>query len=125
MRGKRRIPPKYTSFLFYSDFTSLFLLLLQPTFWRGDRVADCARLESVCTREGTAGSNPALSAESYKSIKDFKKTNPTISTYCRVFYIFLFRIAALKCLKATKKGYDLSYKVSALSMNGTHTIILF
>ena len=25
-------------------------------------MADCARLESVCTREGTGGSNPPLSA---------------------------------------------------------------
>ena len=31
---------------------------------RGDRVAEGARLEIVCARKGTAGSNPALSAGS-------------------------------------------------------------
>ncbi len=30
--------------------------------WRGAGVDDQARLESVCSREVTAGSNPALSA---------------------------------------------------------------
>ena len=30
---------------------------------RGVRVAEGARLESVCTRKGTAGSNPALSGD--------------------------------------------------------------
>ncbi len=29
--------------------------------WRGAGVADQARLESVCTRKGTVGSNPTLS----------------------------------------------------------------
>ena len=29
--------------------------------WRGDRVAEGARLESVCTHPGTEGSNPSLS----------------------------------------------------------------
>jgi len=31
-------------------------------FWRGVRVVEGARLESVYTRKGIAGSNPALSA---------------------------------------------------------------
>jgi hypothetical protein len=31
-------------------------------FWRGAGVAYLARLESVCTRKGTEGSNPSLSA---------------------------------------------------------------
>ena len=30
--------------------------------WRGDRVVEGARLEIVCTRKGTVGSNPTLSA---------------------------------------------------------------
>jgi hypothetical protein len=30
--------------------------------WRGDRVADCASLERMCTGNGTEGSNPSLSA---------------------------------------------------------------
>jgi hypothetical protein len=30
---------------------------------RGDRAVEGARLESVCARKGTAGSNPALSAK--------------------------------------------------------------
>ncbi len=30
--------------------------------WKGARVVELARLESVCTGNGTAGSNPALSA---------------------------------------------------------------
>ena len=34
----------------------------QLRIWRDDRVVEGARLESVCTRKGTAGSNPALSA---------------------------------------------------------------
>ena len=29
---------------------------------RGDRVADCAALEMLCTGNGTEGSNPSLSA---------------------------------------------------------------
>jgi hypothetical protein len=32
-------------------------------FWRGVRVVEGARLESVYTRKGIAGSNPALSAD--------------------------------------------------------------
>ncbi|GEM_PF-4259179 len=31
-------------------------------FRRGDRVADCAALEMLCTRKGTEGSNPSFSA---------------------------------------------------------------
>ena len=30
-------------------------------FWRDDRAAEGARLEVVCTRKGTEGSNPSLS----------------------------------------------------------------
>ena len=33
--------------------------------WRDDRVAEGARLESVCTRKCTEGSNPSLSAISF------------------------------------------------------------
>ena len=35
---------------------------LPETLRRGDRVADCAALEMLCTGNSTAGSNPALSA---------------------------------------------------------------
>ena len=35
--------------------------------WRGVRVVEGARLESVYTRKGIAGSNPALSALRHKS----------------------------------------------------------
>jgi hypothetical protein len=35
---------------------------LSTQFWRGVRVVEGARLESVYTRKGIAGSNPALSA---------------------------------------------------------------
>ena len=35
-------------------------------FWRGVRVAEGARLESVCAACRTAGSNPALSVGFYK-----------------------------------------------------------
>ena len=31
--------------------------------WRDDRVAEGARLEGVCTRKGTVGSNPTLSVQ--------------------------------------------------------------
>jgi hypothetical protein len=35
---------------------------LSPSgFWRDDRAAEGARLEVVCTRKGTEGSNPSLS----------------------------------------------------------------
>ena len=32
-------------------------------FWRDDRAAEGARLEVVCTRKGTVGSNPTLSVK--------------------------------------------------------------
>ena len=37
-------------------------LVSERAYWRGDRVAEGARLEIVCVREGTEGSNPSLSA---------------------------------------------------------------
>jgi hypothetical protein len=40
-----------------------YLILLLLIFWRGVRVVEGARLESVYTRKGIAGSNPALSAD--------------------------------------------------------------
>ena len=36
-----------------------------PLVWRGDRAVEGARLEIVCAREGTGGSNPFLSASHY------------------------------------------------------------
>jgi hypothetical protein len=36
--------------------------------WRGDRAVEGARLEIVCARKGTAGSNPALSAGSLRVV---------------------------------------------------------
>jgi hypothetical protein len=62
------------------------LSLLPPR--RGDRVADCAALEMLCTREGTQGSNPCLSASSTLSL-DYSRTSSrkyeacSRSTSCR------------------------------------------
>jgi hypothetical protein len=39
-------------------------------FWRGVRVVEGARLESVYTRKGIAGSNPALSAIDLRSFSE-------------------------------------------------------
>jgi hypothetical protein len=43
----------------YRGFESLALRIQT---WRGDRAAEGARLEIVCTLNGTEGSNPSLSA---------------------------------------------------------------
>ena len=40
----------------------MFNTLPSPELRRGDRVDDCAALEMLCTRKGTQGSNPCLSA---------------------------------------------------------------
>lgn len=40
-------------------------------FWRGDRVADCAALEMLCTRKGTEGSNPSFSARFIRTIPNW------------------------------------------------------
>ncbi len=44
--------------------------LKKNDFWRGAGVAYLARLESVCARKGTEGSNPSLSA-GYKELNNF------------------------------------------------------
>ena len=41
--------------------------------WRDVRVAEGARLESVCIRNGTVGSNPTLSANGFRGVsRSFK-----------------------------------------------------
>ena len=43
--------------------------------WRGGRVVEGARLESVCTLTGTVGSNPTLSAKYLAKICNFLLDN--------------------------------------------------
>jgi len=52
-------------------------------FWRGVRVVEGARLESVYTRKGIAGSNPALSAIELRSFqrRRFPQFNPMQFVY--------------------------------------------
>ncbi len=59
-------------FLFKVDRVRKVGLTVQPSnrqanqrFWRGVRVAEGARLESVYRRKSIAGSNPALSASEF------------------------------------------------------------
>jgi hypothetical protein len=42
-------------------------LSLRPVLWRDDRAAEGARLEVVCARKGTEGSNPSLSDNLFAS----------------------------------------------------------
>ena len=64
-RLRPRIP---ASFLFHEDEVGYFFLenwvffRYNHTAWRGVRVAEGARLESVCAGNRTEGSNPSLSA---------------------------------------------------------------
>ena len=46
---------------------------LHRVFWRGVRVAEGARLESVCRGNPTEGSNPSLSAKSSGSRSKYQK----------------------------------------------------
>ena len=46
-------------------------------FWRDDRAAEGARLEVVCTRKGTEGSNPSLSENSFLKLKMFTRQEET------------------------------------------------
>lgn len=62
--------------------------------WSDDRVADGARLESVCTLKGTVGSNPSYSApnffnkKSYLAYKDLHSLlkNKFCLSYCFNLY---------------------------------------
>ena len=56
--------PSLDSVIFINFFVPL-LDRVDPKgfFWRGVRVVEGARLESVYTRKGIEGSNPSLSAE--------------------------------------------------------------
>ena len=53
--------------------TDLFLNLFVPQIWRGVRVVEGARLESVYTGNGIAGSNPALSAVKIRKMYVYRR----------------------------------------------------
>jgi hypothetical protein len=47
---------------FEFDIQAFLKILYMPNFWRGDREAEGAALEMLCTpKRGTEGSNPSLS----------------------------------------------------------------
>ena len=77
------------------DFLVGFFCIFK--LWRGDRVADCARLESVCTSDGTGGSNPPLSAELLSKMKQ----NP-VSQHLQGF--FMCKSVHKKAQKSTFRG---------------------
>ena len=60
-----------------------FFVFLQSENRRGVRVAERACLESMCTRKGTAGSNPALSAQENRTVGQ---------SQCRFFIFELMQV---------------------------------
>ena len=51
--------------------------------WRGGRVVEGAALEMLCTRKGTEGSNPSLSA-SMRNLFIYNKLRMDIFALCRI-----------------------------------------
>ncbi len=83
------------------DFLVGFFCIFK--LWRGDRVADCASLESLCTRKGTAGSNPALSA--------YARRSSSLRSRAFLFYLILiFKRYNLLRLQLRKSAYFLTEK---------------
>jgi hypothetical protein len=54
---------KFKAKFFKKDKSAKFYYICNPEKRRGVRVAERASLESLYTRKGIAGSNPALSAD--------------------------------------------------------------